>query len=203
MWLHKKFEKKKYGTQARQGDNISSPSLFFLSFFLSFYLTSIPGPERSIINNNSIENFALYLPTTSVHFWVLICAPLVPNSVWDTVWTVAYPIWPEKKPVPATTASVLLSVELNDVRCPKISYVVSTKSPGKSMMTVAWMRYLMPPSTMYCPSNFPNASEPGLACLVMTVSVTRITPFCSLVKSPPGPTTMRALALGTKIESCT
>ncbi len=104
---------------------------------------------------------AFYLPTTSVHFCVLICAPLVPNSFCATVWTTAYPFWPSKKPVPATTASVLSSVELNVVRCPKISYVVSTKSPGKSIITVAWMRYLTPPSTMYWPSNSPTKRSSG------------------------------------------
>ncbi len=143
------------------------------------------------------------LPTTRVHSCVLIWAPLLPKSFCATVWTMAYPVWPLKNPVPATTASALSFVELKDVRWPKTSYVVSTKSPGKSMMMVASMRYLMPPSRMYCPSNFPSGAELGSAVLVMTVSVTRIAPFCSFVRSPPGPATTMAVALGTRMESWT
>jgi hypothetical protein len=35
------------------------------------------------------------------------------------------------------------------------------------------------------------------------VSVTRIAPFCSFVRSPPGPATIVAVALGTRMESWT
>jgi hypothetical protein len=127
------------------------------------------------ISQDPSKSDHIYFPTTGVHSWVLVCAPFVPNSFCATVWTMAYPVWPSKNPVPATTASALSFVELNDVRWPKTSYVVSTKSPGKSMMMVA----SMPPSRMYCPSNFRSGADLGSAVLVMTVSVTRIAPFCS------------------------
>jgi len=171
----------KAATQARQGCNICSPSLL-TTVFKILHSTCQQPASTSVC--------------WSVHRWC------------QTAFAIRYGRWHipfglrRNQYLPPLQASYRL---LSWMMCvaPRSRTWFPPNLRGSRWWRSPGCEYLMPPSTMYCPSNFPNASEPGLACLVMTVSVTRITPFCSWVKSPPGPATIRALALGTKIESCT